>query len=330
MRKAIICIGSPLQAICALEAITRYKIDFYDMFVIDEGVRLGQIEGFLKDKEIIYSVIPYHVSFWENISRIIGVFNLFKGKYDYLLMGDYRLTGNRMEYIPLVKSRGKIVYLDDGSYIINYAKGLITETKITKIRNYIMNAVCCLKSISYKNLFTVFAKDIVMPGFVIEENYLSQFQITFASKDEDIFFIGTNPLGENGYCPFMGIDFNHYLIIVEKLLASILENNPGSHLIYIPHGRDNTEETKTICSKLNIEYRKLPVCIELFMISRVSYPKEIWGIGSTALYVLKRLYPNTKINNITIEGSNSSSVLQYKELAETYKKNGITNTLIKG
>ena len=66
------------------------------------------------------------------------------------------------------------------------------------------------------------------------------------------------------------------------------------------------------------------------MISRVSYPKEIWGIGSTALYVLKRLYPNTKINNITIEGSNSSSVLQYKELAETYKKNGITNTLIKG
>ena len=44
MTEALICIGSPLQAICAVEAIAAYHIDKYKFFVINEGTRFYQIK----------------------------------------------------------------------------------------------------------------------------------------------------------------------------------------------------------------------------------------------------------------------------------------------
>lgn len=329
MRKAIICIGSPLQAICAIEAIVKYEIDVYDMYVIDEGVRLGQIEEFLKGKNINFTVIPYHVTFWKSIFRIIGAFNVFKGKYDYLLMGDYRLTGNKLECVPLVKSGGTIIYLDDGAYIVSWSKGLIVETKNTRIRNWMIDFICRLRNISHKNLFTIFYSDIVMPGYSIQENCLSQLQMSSTTIGEDIYIIGTNPLGDSGYCKYMGIEYSHYLDIVDNLLFNIRQREPQAHIVYIPHGRDKSEETINICNRLGIEFKRLSVCVELFVLSLDKCPKEIWGYGSTALYTLRKLCKGTKINNIIIEGTNTNSNEEYRELSELYSRNNIENVWVK-
>lgn len=329
MANALICVGSPLQAICAVEAISEYNIENYRLLVIDDGTRIGQIERFLNKEKIEYTVIPYHVSLWKNICRLIGLFNPFKGKYDYLIMGDYRLTGNRIECIPLIKYRGKIIYLDDGSYIVSWSKGLIEEKSITKLRNRLMEMACEIRGISYKNIFTMFSKDIQMPGYNIQENLLTQLQISSDSIGHEVFFIGTNPLGEGGYCTFMGIDFSHYLEVLKRMLSDIREKNKDARIIYIPHGRDISEETRDICNELGIEYKKMPVCIELYVLTLKTSPKEIWGFGSTALYTLRRLCPGSELVNITIEGTIENSVEQYKELADIYEKNGINNVWVK-
>ena len=327
MTDALICIGSPLQAICAVEAIREYRIEKYKLFVIDDGTRLNQIKRFLDDKGMEYSVIPFHVPSWKNILRMVGCFNPFRGTYDYLLMGDYRLTGYRMEYLPLVKNGGKIVFLDDGSYIVSWAKGLIEEKGITKLRNKMMETVCKFRGISHNNIFTMFAKDIQMPDYNIKENHLTQLQMSEDTISNDIYFIGTNPnpLGEGGYCPFMEIDFSYYLSVLENLLSKLQRCNPHSRIIYIPHGRDVSEETKDICERLNITYMKIPTCVELFVLSLGCCPKEIWGFSSTALYTLRRLCGRTRIYNVIIKGANSNAFEQYREIAAIYSHNNMEN-----
>lgn len=329
MTSALICVGSPLQAICAIEAIAVYSINQYKILVIDDGTRLPQIRKLFDEKGFRYTIIPFHVPSWKNIMRMIECVNPFKGKYDYLLMGDYRLTGNRMECVPLIKNHGKIVYLDDGSYIVSWSKGLIEEKGITKLRNRLMEMACEIRGISYKNIFTMFSKDIQMPGYNIQENLLTQLQISSDSIGHEVLFIGTNPLGEGGYCTFMGIDFSHYLEVLKRMLSDIREKNKDARIIYIPHGRDISEETRDICNELGIEYKKMPVCIELYVLTLKTSPKEIWSFGSTALYTLRRLCPGSELVNITIEGTIENSVEQYKELADIYEKNGINNVWVK-
>ena len=328
MTEALICIGSPLQAICAVEAIAAYHIDKYKFFVINEGTRFYQIKEFLDNKGVSFSVISYHVSLLQNLFRFIRCLNPFKGKYDYLFMGDYRLIGNRMEYVPLLKNGGRIVYLDDGSYIVSWSKGLLSETKLTRIRNCLLNVVCELRRISYKNIFTMFAKDIDMDGYSIRENNFTLIQSFSAVVDETIFFVGTNPLGDSGYCTALGIDYLYYMNNLKKILQKIQSHNPGSHIVYIPHGRDVSYETIKMCEQLNVEYRKIPVCIELYILSLKFSPKEIWGFGSTALYTLRKFCNETMVFNIILTGSNSEAFQEYKEIADVYKRNGIENVWV--
>lgn len=322
MTTALICVGSPLQAICAIEAIFVYRIDIYKLFVIDDGFRLEQIKKFLDERKVVFSVIPYHVHIWKNIYRLIGLLNPFIGCYDYLLMGDYRLIGNRMEYIPLIKNGGKIIYLDDGTYIISLAKGQIDYSTTMRFRNKLMDVICKYRRISDKNLFTIFANDIAVSGFDILENQLLQLQMKSFILDDTIYFIGTSPID---YCTYMGIYINQYVTYVENILSIIKERNPETQVIYIPHGRDMTKETQMICKKLDIVYRRIPICIEIYMLSLSACPKEVWGIGSTALFTLKRMLPNTKFTNVTIKGTIEDSVRQYKEIASLYTKNGINH-----
>lgn len=325
MASALICVGSPLQAICMVEAISEYSIDTYRLLVIDDGTRLGQIEYFLNKERLVFTVIPYHVSSWKNIIRLIGLFNPFKGKYDYLIMGDYRLTGNKIEYIPFIKNHGQIIYLDDGSYIISLSKGLMKETAVTKVRNRLIGLVCKHRGIINNNLFTIFSKDLCFKGFSVKENCLRHFQKRSISLGNDIYFVGTNPVG---YCTFLGIDYYHYLDVLRSILLEILQNNPEVHIVYVPHGRDVSNETIDICKQLNIEYKRLSICIELFMLSLDRCPKEIWGVGSSALYTLRRLFNDTIIKNVTIQGTNCNSLREYKEIADVYEKNDIENVWI--
>ena len=46
MKSALLCIGFPFQSLCAVEAISYFKIEKYDFIVIDDGARSSQIENY--------------------------------------------------------------------------------------------------------------------------------------------------------------------------------------------------------------------------------------------------------------------------------------------
>lgn len=328
MKSALFCIGSPFQSLCAVEAMSYFKIEKYDFIVIDDGARLSQIEYFLKSKGVTYSVIPFHVSAYKSIIRVLRLLNLWSGKYDYLFMGDYRLTGNRLECIQYVKNGGKVYFLDDGNYVVNFAQGSIILSQISNIRNKLFGFFCKIRRITWKNFYTIYAKDIDLPGYNIVENNFKSLQTKSKSLSDDVYFIGTNPKGEGGYCDYLGIDYDVYLKTVSDILIELKEKNKTGKVYYIPHGRDLTNETKVICNRLGVIYKTCNVCIEMEIATMMYLPATILGFGSSALFTLHRMCPNTNIINLHIRGKNAKADKVYSQIDDMYNKVGISNQII--
>lgn len=328
-KNALVCVGSPFQTLCAVDALSYFDIDSYDFIVIDDGTRLFQIENFLNLKGIVYKVIPFHVSTCISLKRIVGLFNIWSGKYDYLFMGDYRLTGNRLECIPYVKYGGKVFFLDDGTYIVDLANSTIKTTLITKIRNSLFDFICKIRSISWRNFYTIYANNITLEGFNVVENKFKSLQTKCCNLSNDVYFIGTNPLGEGvSYCRFLDIDYKEYLSKLSDVLEDIKLRNKTGEIYYIPHGRDFTNETKEVCNRLGIIYKKCNMCIEMEFATLNALPSIIVGFGSTALFTLRRMCPNTNIINLHILGKNKKANFIYMKIADLYSKVGITNQII--
>lgn len=47
VQSAIICVASPLQALCAIEAIKHFKIENYRLYVVNDYMSLSNIVGVL-------------------------------------------------------------------------------------------------------------------------------------------------------------------------------------------------------------------------------------------------------------------------------------------
>lgn len=328
MASALICIGSPLQALCAVEALQYFEITQYEIKVIDDGARLSQIENYLKGKRLEYSVVPFHVSSMESVRRIFNVLNFYSGKYDYLLMGDYRLIGYRLCYLPYIKNGGKIVFLDDGSYIVSLANGNLPETTTTKLRNKISETICRLRCISCKNLYTIYAKDISMAGYNIIENRFFTIKAKNDIIGNDTYVIGTNPLGKGGYCTYLGVDYESYKSKLYDFLVETKRKSGKGDVYYIPHGRDLSQETMDICERADVKYQKCHVCVEMFVTTLDSLPKRIIGFGSSALYTLHYISPKSEIINVLIPGTIKSSMQEYENIGIMYAKVGILNKII--
>lgn len=328
MKSALFCIGSPFQALCAVEAISYFNIKKYNFIVIDDGARLSQIEYYLKYKGIKYKVIPFHVSAINSFIRIIGLVNFWSGNYDYLFMGDFRLTGNRLECITSVKKRGKVFFLDDGNYVVDLANGTIKSSVITKIRNYLFDLFCRIRHISWRNFYTIYAKDVKLNGFNVIDNKFQSLQSKSCDLSNDIYFIGTNPIGEGGYCDYLGIDYNIYLNTLFDTLKDLKTKSGAGDVYYIPHGRDLTNETQEICKRIGVIYKKCDMCIEMEIARLIKMPSEIVGFGSSALFTLNRMCPNTHIINLHIRGKNAKTDKLYCQIDDMYNKVGISNQII--
>lgn len=49
-KSAIICVASPLQALCAIEAIKHFKIENYRLYVVNDNISLSNIVEVLGEK----------------------------------------------------------------------------------------------------------------------------------------------------------------------------------------------------------------------------------------------------------------------------------------
>ena len=92
-------------------------------------------------------------------------------------------------------------------------------------------------------------------------------------------------------------------------------------IIYVPHPRDNNSVVPNFCKILNIEYLKINESVESFLLKSPCRIKAIWGFGSTALGVLRKLFKDTEIVNISISKGTTTKI--YDVIYQYYSIIGI-------
>ena len=325
-RKGLFCIASPLQAICAYEAMFEYDITEKSVIVIDDGQRLSQIDSFLSSKSIPYTICKFKKSAWARFLIFFKSLFSIRGSFDYLFLGNYLSFSMKLQFLPQLKCRGTIVYIDDGTSTITIANEKIQYSLPMFLRSRWCNIIIRVRSISDNHFFTFFSDDINRADWDVKKNNLHHTINTLFTDNlcnKYVLFVGT---ATKIYCDYLGVELNEFLPRLEALLKDILTfcNN----IIFIPHGRDNCHEISEMCSRLGVIYKKIDECVELFVVGN-GRPERIYGFSSTALKTLHIMFPCVPIYNVVIkDGRNKNGMEEYLNLADVYDKNGITKMFL--
>lgn len=133
--------------------------------------------------------------------------------------------------------------------------------------------------------------------------------------------IGTN---SDVYCSYLEISSDYYYSMLENLFKHIKQMNCHSKVIYYAHGRDNNNKIRALCAKNEVFYILPATMVELSIIENEKIPSAIWGFTSSALYNLKKIYPNTNVYNVRIQYRvRNKEIDEYDFLSEYYEKNDI-------
>ena len=92
----------------------------------------------------------------------------------------------------------------------------------------------------------------------------------------------------------------------------------------MPDGSDNHDLPNTLCEKYNVQYVRPKVTVELFLANLGYQPFYVLGYTSTALYNIKLLFPQTRIENVVfnVEATNDF-IKQIEVVTDYYEHHGI-------
>lgn len=317
---ALFVVGSPLQAICACEAIHHYKFQDFKIVVAKTNSRSKQVTDYLSEIGMPYTTVqikhPRLAGYWGHIS----VFNIFKRKFDCLFLGDYRMTLYKLLYLQYVKNNGKVNYLDDGNYILLHANGMLKRKPVMRFRDNLFEMVAKCRGISTNNYFTFYADDLTNTSWNVEKNMFSCLQSSNKSIGKVVYIVGTNT---TVYCDFLGISDSSFQEKQRQLFDYIKCNHSDCMVFYFPHGRDLCKDNKTSCEKNGVIFSPIDKCLELYSLQQEVIPVAIYGYTSTALYTLHLFFPDTKVVNVSFSGNNTNGVEAYEKIVETYNNKGI-------
>src|SRR5690606_5589915 len=102
-----------------------------------------------------------------------------------------------------------------------------------------------------------------------------------------IYFIGTNLVGADV------IDINTYSVLLEAVFK---RNMQEGHIVYMPHRFENVDYLQDLFKCYSIEVIRPNNIIEIFFISNKIVPKKIISFYSTAIFSLKKIFPQTEVN----------------------------------
>ena len=320
MNSALIYVASPLQTISAIEAIIKYKIDFYRLITLDDGTpRQKQIENFLISRNVKFEVLSLEKEIGSILSHFVNLVKISSVRYDYLFIGDYRNIALKMNHLKDLKIGGKIVYLDDGNFVIALFNNRYKINCSTKFNYLISDLFVWIRSVSDYNFFTIF-DDVQNSRYCVESNQMTYWSLSNTKCDNTIYIIGTYiPI----YCQYLGVSEDVFLKCYIKLVYSIKRRYANKKIVYIPHGRDTTQEIKKISEFLGVQYMILEKCVELYFIENNICPFALYGFGSTALFTLKKIYPVMAVYNVFCGANSKQAMIEYQELNNYYAKHGI-------
>lgn len=319
---SVFSICSPFQALCTIAAIRQLEIDDYKVLVWlpRNDIRNIQVENFLRQNEIDYKAIRHINRISVRYYQIKPLIHR-KKRYKRLFVGDFRNVMNCCVGCGAVSDRSEIVYLDDGNITISQLRDRDTEPldaatikmldKISKRRGFVFN----------KNLLTIY-DDIPNEKYNIKGLEFSKvLRNQISNNPNAVYIVGTNL---ERYCGPLEIPEESFISYLDQLMISLKNENPDKTVIYVAHGCETKKYAEYLCEKNGVRFVKPSTMVEMELMSSPDTPETIYGFTSTALFTLKKLFPNARVVNVVFESHISNAYyMDIVDCSQYYSENGI-------
>ncbi|MBQ3673048.1 MAG: hypothetical protein IJQ84_07065 [Paludibacteraceae bacterium] len=334
-------VDSPLQILCAAEAIKEFEIEDYLLIIGIEpnDSRVVQVMEMLRMMQLKYRTIEA-----DNIAEIYldlfaskGIFQEKESiRYRRIMVGDYYALGQRALGVHYATEDSVIVYLDDGCATIAMLNGIMSNTE--EPTDWGMKEVW--RRTTYKPYMDKKKRidHIFKQKGIYDNDFLfSLFHYTqnrkvciYPNKFSNIHAIFDKPNGDNAVYivgPSIksrtnGLKPEIFEAIIWAKLVDVRKRYPNAEIVYIPHGRDTDEYVPLFCEMLTIKYKRLSCAIEYYFLTKGIRPFAIYGFLSSALWTLKKISPDTIVTNWLIDNHNAPGWRADERITQYYENYG--------
>lgn len=340
---AAFIVESTFQLMCAREAIHEFEIEEYHIVMTtfqwygprnQQMLQAAEKWGFTME-QIDMATVDFEAFFASE-----ATLDNSRKRYDRVFLGNRDNLNMLTISADYARTGGAVVLLDDGTASIGQLKDIYPYKKpqndwirlyhwhqskqaYQRRRQAIYNKLA-EKGICFTDDFYTIFDDLASVCHATCRNSFSYLLSQPKSTDRDpigVVIVGT--IVEE-IARIFSVTPDYMEQIFAEILGSIRERYPEEVIIYVPHPRDAGTGIKNVCEELNIVYEHLSEPIESYVLSHNHSVKSIYGFGSTALIVLKKILPQMHITNIEFIYNGNSKVDQTRaELQKYYRKSGM-------
>ena len=320
---SVFSIDTPFQALCAIAAIKQLHINDYIIlayFPRDE-IRNAQLRAVLEKYGVTYKVskpfnrIAFKYAKWSALRK-------HHTHYKRLFIGDFRDMMLYYSSLRYISDGAHVVYLDDGSITISLLNDIINDPLDEDSQLFLDELESKRSILTNKNILTIY-DHIENPKYNIENLDLNLImpQKYKTQECEGVYIVGTNL---ESYSEALDIPVEAYIKKLDILTANLRYTYPEEKVVFIPHGKDTSNYAVDICNRHGVAFEPSEMTIELKLLNLQKPPKAVYGFTSSALYNIKKIFPQTRVVNILYEGKKNNPFYQeYLTCSEYYLQNGI-------
>ena len=319
MNKSLIIACSPFQIICALEAISYFGIKDFDFFLPLTGKDQKSsseckdilTENGISFKEFQFSSLKEQLNYYKN--------NRIK-RYSKIICGDYIDLNQRLLMHLSCKKNSKIIFVDDGNSTLK-----IFETEFSmwkhigprgKLKLFLINLI---HKPQKENIFFYSIFDSPSNRNQIIKNNLSNIKSEIEGVQKGVYVLGTVASVLNPLLKESSIEE-----FVDKIFLYLKSKYPTEEIYYCPHRRDKENESiNSMLETHKINLFPTKVSVEFDFIREEINPLFVIGFGSTALFTLKKIYPNSCISSISMTLTDKKINEEYELIERKYLESNI-------
>ncbi len=295
MQKVLLFVESPLQLLCAYQAIDTFQFKKLDVNVVIRLTKRGENDNHMlklaDDLGIDFQVItlrPNRLKF-DILRSSFKLSGILIKRYDIVFFGSY--FSGLLNVLKRLLRFDAIYYLDDGAATFRVQKKLSEASRPANLFTFLP-----IKALDNQT--------VIFHQFeALKERFsLSSFQ------KKGKYFVG-QPVQI-----MRGISETQYM----KYLTKISEEEP---IFYIPHRVEEKAFLEKLENNPNIRVLYLETNIELYFLNNGVIPETVYSVYSTALFTMSNLFDGTRF--FACELTKYTDVAM-RELYQAMRSQGIT------
>ena len=305
--KSFFLISSPLQLLCATEAVYKFQTENNNLVIVNRGTENNyfQIQTILKiynnvfDEIVLLNGESKSMTAWRKKFQEMNLL-IKQDRVENIFIGDYQ-DGLSRHFSNKLKSSSTYL-LDDGFATLLINKK-IKNGSISNYKDYLKYLISSFKY-SFKmkkeiKFFTFFEHDMI--GESIQHNFENLInKRTLEFFDDRLYFLGS-PVVEDGILT----ESKYFELVHDYLLSSNCTNK-----YYLPHRREKKNKIEKIIDETGVEILYVNLPVEIHLLKNKIEPSVVASLFSTALYTLSKILKKSKIDIIKV---NPSNLLDRKE-----------------